>query len=150
MQHPLSRKNPSLQTSPSYFMLAAARRLDANNIIHSPRERDVLNALQQHQNLFKSNAILDLSQSLGRNACRSDGLVPALGTGCSRLYAPAFGVFLVARQCLALQGHDTSKVPSRAWQHLSDDDVRTLAGNAMCVPVVGAIMAGCLALLRVP
>jgi len=66
------------------------------------------------------------------------------------LYAPAFGVFLVARQRLALQGHDTSKVPSRAWQHLSDDDVRTLAGNAMCVPVVGAIMAGCLALLRVP
>ena len=110
----------------------------------------MLNALQQHQNLFTANTIMDLSQSLGRNACRSDGLIPALGTGCSRMYAAAHGAFLDARQCLALQGHDTTNVPPSTWQHLSDDDVRMLAGNAMCVPVVGAIIAGALAQLQAP
>jgi hypothetical protein len=108
----------------------------------------MLNALQQHQNLFTPNAILDLSQSLGRNACRSDGLIPALGTGCSRMCATALGAFLDARQCLALQGHDITNVPPSVWQRLSDDDVRMLAGNAMCVPVVGAIIAGALAQLQ--
>jgi len=57
-----ARKNPSLQKAPSYFTLATERRLDATIIIRSPRERDVLNAMQEHQNLFKTNTILDLSQ----------------------------------------------------------------------------------------
>ncbi len=145
--HTVARKNPDLKQSPSYFEIAGTRRLCATDLIQSPRERDLLNAMQQHQNLFQENAILDLSQSLGRNACRTDGLVPALGTGCSRMFAPAWSAFLDARQCLALQGHDTSMVPSGVWETFSDDDLRTLAGNAMCVPVVGAVMASVIALL---
>lgn len=97
--------------------------------------------------MFVPETVLDLSQSLGRNACRTDGLVPALGTGCSRMYVPASSVFLDARQCLALQGHDISRLPATTLETFSDDDLRTLAGNAMCVPVVGAVLASALSLL---
>lgn len=137
------KKKPDLKQSPSYFELSASMRLCATDLIKSPRERDLLNALQESQNLLDADSILDLSQTLGRNACRDDGLVPTLGTGCSRMFAPAHSAFLDARQCLALQGQNVSCLPSG----FSDDELRTLAGNAMCVPVVGAIMASAFALL---
>lgn len=141
------RTNPGLKTSPTYLELSASLGLCAVDLITSPRERDVLNAMQEGQNMFVPDTVLDLSQSLGRNACRTDGLVPALGTGCSRMYVPASSVFLDARQCLALQGHDTSGLPAATLESFSDDDLRTLAGNAMCVPVVGSVVASALSLL---
>jgi hypothetical protein len=143
----VARKTAKWERSPSYFELSPRRRLGTDSIIVSPRERDILDVTQQGQNLFKDNTILDLSQSLGRNACRSDGLAPALGTGRSRMYAPAYATFLSAPQRLLLQGHDPTGLPKSVWQHLAVDDVHALAGNAMCVPVVGAVIAGALALL---
>ena len=65
----VARKNAKLESSPSYFEFAARRRLGADSIILSPRERDILNVMQQGQNLFKDNTILDLSQSSAHTQC---------------------------------------------------------------------------------
>ena len=87
--------------------------------------------------MHNNKSILDLSQSISRVAFRCDGLVPTMGTGCGGLFVPSAGVHLSPRQCLALQGvnvdtHDTNGI--------TDDALHRLAGNAMTVPVVGAVL----------
>lgn len=127
--------------SPGYFELATARGMSP--LVTSPRERDLLNIMQRQANLMSANCILDLSQSIGRSALRTDGLVPTLGTSCGRLFSPAHGTFLDPVQCLLLQGCDIDVTENT----FSKDELFSLAGNAMCVPVVGCVMAAALALL---
>lgn len=121
--------------------------MNATVLISSPRERCMLDMLQRLTNLHSPNSVLDLSQTLGRNGLRSDGLVPALGTGCSRLFATGLSSFLSAEQCLMLQGHDAMSMPRGSLAGFSREELFVLAGNSMCMPVVGVVVASAMSLL---
>jgi hypothetical protein len=141
-----ARRDAAMTESPGYFELASSKGIAAALVIRSPRERNLLDIMQRSVDLMQKTAILDLSQTIGRSALRTDGLVPALGTSSSRHFVPSSSAFLSSRQCLLMQGHellglDVCRPP------LTEEDVHHLAGNAMCVPVVGAVLAASLALL---
>lgn len=119
--------------------------LGADGAIQRPRERVTLDVLQRAQNLMTENCVLDLSQSLGRNAIRKDGLVPTLATACGRLFVPLQGTCLTANQRLALQGHNPADYEVEAF---TPAELFRLAGNAMGVPVVGTVLAAAISQLQ--
>ena len=129
------KKDKQLNKPPSYFELSVKKQLRVK--VKSPRERCLLEVLSRGRNLHSATAILDLSQSISRVAFRSDGLVPTLGTGCSGLFVPSAGVHLTPQQCLTLQG---VSLGGRDLTGFTNEQLHRLAGNAMSVPVVGAVM----------
>ena len=94
---------------------------------------------------MQPNAILDLSQSLGRNAVRDDGLVGTLSCGCSQMFAPFFGKYLIAQQCMLLQGMNPSDYTIEV---VTNTELFHLIGNAMNVCVVGTVLGAALMLLK--
>ena len=88
-------------------------------------------------NLFDKCAILDLSQNIGRVALRKDGRTPTLTSTCEHLFVPSLGTKLTPQQVLALQGIN---VTTADISRFSAAEVFKMAGNAMSVPVVGAVV----------
>ena len=129
------KKDSTLKRPPTYFEIAASKKMHV--VVNSPRERCLLETLSLGRNLHNKKSILDLSQSISRVAFRCDGLVPTMGTGCGGLFVPSAGVHLSPRQCLALQGVN---VDTHDINGITDDALHRLAGNAMTVPVVGAVL----------
>ena len=137
------KKDLALKHAPVYFDLAATRKLPITTVT-SPRERCTLNVLSMGRNLHTPNAILDLSQSVTRVCFRSDGLVPTLGTGCGGVFVPGVGTHLSPEHCLALQGVDPA---THDLTGFTREQLYRLAGNAMSVPVVGAVMWSAISML---
>lgn len=137
------RKDTTLKMSPSYFSLAAARKLTVS--ISSPRERCMLDVLARSRNMFDKRSILDLSQSISRSSFRCDGAVPALTTTCGSLFVPHVGTYLSPKQCLALQGLHPDMVDVTGQ---TSENLYKLAGNAMSVPVIGTVMYAAVCQLR--
>lgn len=135
------RKDHTVKHAPVYFELAATRKL--RDRVTSPRERCTLNVLSRGRNLHAANAILDLSQSISRACFRVDGLVPTLGTG-GGIFVPSTGERLSPQHCLALQGIDPA---SHELDGFTREQLYRLAGNAMSVPVVGAVMWSAMSML---
>lgn len=133
-------KQPTLQKVPDYFELAARQSL-ATSKIKSPRERCLLNLLSQMHCLMLDGVVIDLSQSFHRARYRVDGCTPTLTAQCSRLYLPACAHFLSAAQCLALQGIEANML---AGAGLTLAEQFKLAGNAISVPVLRALVAAIL------
>ena len=131
------RKDKVLKAVPTYFQLAAKMKLSAHKMAKTQRERNILVALSQLENLMNKQIVLDLTQSITRVSLRRDGLVPTLTTDCSKICVPRASVFLTPRQCLRLQGFHPSMVNVTDY---SDDELFRLAGNAMSVPVIAAVM----------
>lgn len=131
------RRNPKLARAPSFFELSTKLGLNTDARILRPRERCMLNSMASTMNILKPDTVIDLSQSIDRRVIRADGFVPTLSTGCSRLLVTNRGSFLDASQCLALQG-----INPKPFQelNLSQEDLFHMAGNAMCLPVVGSII----------
>ena len=139
------RKNPNLKAPPGFFELAKARKLDLSGVLTTQRERNTVEAISLTKNILAKDVIFDVGQNIGRVAIRSDGLVPTLTCGCSKLFVPSVGKYLQPAHCLSLQGFDVSKcnLPS-----FSDDELFVLAGNAMTVPVVGTMLWAMLTQLK--
>ena len=136
--------NPALRKAPRYIRLAKLKGLDVDGALTSPRERQCLHILSGMQNLLSRNSVLDLTQSLTHQTWRDDGLAPPLATGCGKIYLPAFARCLSPAQCLALQGMRPAEYDLEAF---SAGDLCRLAGNAMCVQVVGCVAGAALGLL---
>ena len=138
------KKDDTLKKAPDYFDLAAQRGI---NLCHmaSPREHALLRSLSQHQNLHKPQVAVDASQSVRRACFRTDGLVPALGPGCSRIMATAYGRFLTPQQCLWLQGINPADL---ILDDISEHDLYHMAGNAMSLPVAGSLIVAALSTLK--
>ena len=135
-------KRSELSKPPLYFQLANHRKLSANVKIRSPRVRCMLQLLSRFQNLLSPKFVLDVSQDVTRCAFRVDGLVPTLGTDCSKIFVPSKAAFLSAEQCLLLQGvdvrrHDFSCTPKKKRFEL--------AGNGVCIPAFACVMVAVLA-----
>lgn len=133
------KKNPALTASPTYFELAHAKHLMVPKQVQgSPKIRSMLNAHAACQNLMTRVAVLDISQSVERCAIRVDGTVCTLTTTCGSLYAPFFGKVLSMEQCFAMQGIDLKLYP---WSmDFTEQELASMAGMAMSLPVVGTVM----------
>ena len=142
------KKDNKLKQAPSYQELARLRKI-ATAHITSPSQRQVLHTISQYMNLTSAKAVLNLSKSIGRTQVRADGLVPTLGHGCTSLYFPGAGTFVNIPQLLALTGLHPKEHASHI-QHMVTigSDVDILVGNAMCLPVVGSIMATALSMVQ--
>jgi len=134
-----------LKRCPTYFHLAQQQKIGANSMITSPRERIMLNSLSSVKNLMAQYIIIDMSQSIKRKTMRCDGIVPTLGTSCSRLLVTSAAQLITARQCLWLQGLNPNDLDLTA---MSDNDVYHLAGNAMCLPAIGTLLVACMCVMR--
>lgn len=126
-----------LKAAPSYFELARRAKIAASKKISSPRERLLLDAVSGSENLLRKSVILDLSQSIHRLVIRRDGKVPTIGKGSTRLFVTSKGVFLNHRQCLALNGLGSKTFEA---QGVKPSVLHYMAGNAMCLPVVGSVL----------
>jgi len=138
-------KNKTLKSPEAYLVIAARKGLRVNESATSPSQRSTLHLLSQERVLMNKDVILGVSQSLGRNALRDDGLVGALACGCQQMFAPYFGKSLSIQQCMVLQGMDPSAYDLNI---VSETEIFRLVGNAMCVPAVGIMMAAGMQLLR--
>lgn len=139
------KADPKLKHCPTYFQLAQRRGVSADSLITSPRERVMLTSLSLSRNLMSENVIIDLSQSIQRKTMRMDGIVPTLGTGCSRLLVTSAAHLLTARQCLWLQGVNPNDLDLTGMQ---DEEIYHMAGNAMCLPAIGTILIACICIMR--
>jgi DNA-cytosine methyltransferase len=139
------RKNPNLKAPPGFFELAKARKIDLSGVLTTQRERNTVEAISLTKNILAKDVIFDVGQNIDRVAIRSDGLVPTLTCGCSKLFVPSVGKYLQPAQCLSLQGFDVSKCN---LQSFSDDELFFLAGNAMTVSVVGTMLWAMLTQLK--
>lgn len=137
-------KDTNLKKVPDYIELAAKRGVDLRELT-SPRERVLLRCLSRHQNLLKPTVVVDVSQSVQRACLRTDGLVPALGTGCGRILATSCGQFLSPEQCMWLQGINPAEINV---ENLSAQDLYHMAGNAMSLPVAGSVIVAALSVLK--
>ena len=103
------RKNPKLKAPPSFFELAKGKNLNLSGVLTTQRERNTVEAISLTKNILAKDVIFDIGQNIDRVAIRSDGLVPTLTCGCSKIFVPSIGQYLQPAQCLALQGFDVSK-----------------------------------------
>eukprot|EP00971_Amphidinium_carterae_P264718 5251366-Amphidinium_carterae.1 len=141
------RSKPKLRRAPHYFELARARGL-ATDVLISPRVRCLLKQLSSVENLMDENAILDTSNSVHRSQLRRDGLVPTLTTS-SSLYIPSAAAFLTSEQALLLTGLQPTDDRLQCALSGSSEKARlAMAGNAMSLPVVGAVTAVALTMVQ--
>jgi len=143
------KKDPLLKKPPSYFALAKCKGVRTSHL-KSPRERSMLSELSTRENLMDNNAIINLTKSSGRCQFRRDGVVPCLGYGCGSFFVPSKGMYLSGSHLLALTGFCPIKdkdVYKRA-QGIAKHDLEVMIGNAMSLPVIGAVIAGALCMVR--
>ena len=143
------KKDNCLKSVPDYFALARKRGLDTQLVSQRSR-RDLLSIYSQESNIMRDTCILNLSKSLGRVSLRSDGFVPTLGHGCSGFFVPSAAAYLDLHQLMCLTGFDPSahkKVFEVITEH-SESDLDIMIGNAMCLPLVGAVAACALSMIE--
>jgi len=99
--------------------------------------RCTLGVLGVTRNLFNKKVILDLSQNIGRVALRDDGRTPTLTSTCGSIFVPSMGARFTPQQVLALQGIIATE---EDIGNFNAAQVFKMAGNAMSVPVVGAVI----------
>ena len=138
-------KNQKLKSAPTYLKLAVQAKLAVSSVIKSPRERCLLDALSSTRNLMEKHVIVDISQSVHRPSLRADGLVMTIGTGSTRLLVTQQGRFLNETHCMALNGMDAGFFKA---QGATREDLHFMAGNAMCLPVVGSVLVAAGAIMK--
>ena len=104
------RKDKSIKAVPDYFALARHLHLDTSAVT-SPLNRNALRHLSQVQNLLHTNGVMRLNKSIGRNSFRSDGIVPTLTCGCTRMFVPSAASLLTVPQLLCLSGVHPERHP---------------------------------------
>lgn len=100
----------------------------------------LLEFLSASDYLLQDTVVIALSQSVSCSSIRTDGLCPTLGTG-EKVFFPARASFLSAEQALLLQGIGKDMLPREG---LCDGALQHIAGNAVSVPVLAAVMAAAL------
>ena len=108
--------------------------IDANGVVTSPRERDLLSLIVAEQGGLENCefGVLDLSQSHGWHQWRNDGCIPTLATG-SQIFLVRQGQLVPIEDLLVVMGFPSGL-------HISDfeaPDLTKLLGNTMHVGVVG-------------
>ena len=142
------KKDKQLKQVPTYKELARIRKICTAQIT-SPSRRLVLHATSQYMDITMAKAVLNLGKSIGRTQVSTDGLVPALGHGCTSLYLPGFGADITMPQLLALTGlHPQEHASHIRYAVTSGSDMDIMVGNAMCLPLVGNIMAVALHMMK--
>ena len=142
------KKDKKLKKVPSYQELAHVRKIPTAHIT-SPSQHQLLHTISQYMNITSAKAVLNLGKSIGRTQVRMDGLVPTLGHGCTNLYFPGFGAHVTMPQLLALTGlHPQEHASHIHYAVTSGSDMDIMVGNAMCLPVVGSIMAVALHMMK--
>ena len=119
----------------SYFEdLLSTSGIDANGVVTSPRERDLLNlVVSEHGGLDKCyHGVLDITQSHGWHQWRHDGHIPTLATG-SRIFMVGRGRFVPVEELLVMMGFPSGQRVSDFPPH----EVTKLLGNTMHVGIVG-------------
>ena len=139
------RQDPKLKSAPSYFEMAQAKKLAGARTITSPRERVLLQTVSASENLMHPSVIVDLSQSIHRLVRRRDGKVSTICTGSTKLYLPFSGQFLNHRHCLALNGIRSETFEAHG---VKSSELHFMAGNSMCLPVVGSVLIAAGELVR--
>ena len=142
------KKDIKLKSPPSYLEMARSRKI-GTDAIKSPSRRVILQAMSMQANILSAKSVLNLNKSIGRVQLRTDGLVPTLGHGCGGLFFPAAAAYVTVPQLLCLTGLDP-KVHAKDFSFATTvgNDIEILVGNAMCLPVIGSIMAVALHMLR--
>ena len=102
------------------------------------QELDVIYTIAQNQGLDMDFLLADLSQQVSRKPFRDDGNVPTLTTVCN-FYSFAKHRALLGQECLWLNGFPIERMQFHAH---SQRELVFLAGNAMSVPAVGAVLFG--------
>ncbi|CAE7264645.1 sinIM, partial [Symbiodinium natans] len=100
------------------------------------QQLDIIYERAQHQGLDLSFLLADLSQQVSRGAWRDDGYVPTLTTA-SLLYSYSHHRALLGEECLKLNGFPVDELNLDAH---TQQELIFLAGNAMSVPVIGAVI----------
>ncbi len=109
----------------------------------------MLNSLPLVQNLLHPLAILDLSSTISRAQLRYDGQVPTLTSSCTSLFVPSAMTYLTKEQLFLLTGINPLEHEG-AIRDLSHTALGGMLGNAMTLPVVGAVTVVALSLLQGP
>lgn len=100
------------------------------------QQLDIIHAVGEKQGLDFNFLLADLSQQVSRGAWRDDGNIPTLTTG-SVLYSFSRHRPFLGEECLRLNGFPIEQLSLDA--HTEAERI-FLAGNAMSVPVVGAVL----------
>ena len=115
------------------------------------RERNLLDVyarlveLADHNEVHNTCAILDISQSLGRDGFRVDGTAPTVATN-SNFFSYALGRTLLPAELFSLMGFDVGALNLQGFTHA---ELVGFIGNAMHVVVIAAAtLAHCLTTLR--
>lgn len=128
-------KLPRQSQNYSYFQeLWDKYGIDADKVVTSPRERDLLNLrVAEHGGLEASRrAILDLSQSYGWDQWRSDGNIPTVATNSAVFLVGAGERMLITDLFKHMGFPDVHR-----YNEYPDHTLRMLLGNTMHVAVVG-------------
>lgn len=142
------KKDKTLKHPPSYFELSARKGVVVD-IVKQPCRRNLLHTISMTRNLNTDKCVLNLSKSIGRNAVRSDGLVPTCGYGCTNTFVPSVANFLDVPQLMCLSGFHP-KLNDTSFTCLKDmvkTDMDLMIGNTMCLPLVGIVMASSLSMI---
>ena len=142
------KKDKKLKSPPSYLEMARSRKIGLD-AVSSPSRRVILQTMSMQVNMLSAKSVLNLNKSIGRVQIRTDGLVPTLGHGCGGLFFPAAGAYVTVPQLLCVTGLDP-KVHAEEFRFSSTvgKDLEILVGNAMCLPVIGSVMAVALQMLK--
>lgn len=138
----------------TYMALAWARGLPADTVLHTPRERNLVELVFAElcsggmTDVWDSQAIFDLSQNYGRHALRTDGLLPTVTTS-SRLFALPLGRTLTARELLGTYGFPVD-VYGPELSCFTEVELLRFVGNCMHPATVGTALAAMLALVASP
>lgn len=100
------------------------------------QQLDIIYSVAEKQGLDFNFLLADLSQQVSRGAWRDDGNIPTLTTG-SLLYSFSQHRPFIGEECLRLNGFPIEQLNLDA--HTEAERI-FLAGNAMSVPVVGAVL----------
>ena len=111
--------------------------------LHLPRERDAWWKLI-HTFGEPVQVIADISQSLGRMPCRTDGVLPTITPG-SHIVVGAFGRTLISHEKLLLHGLPLHRMVLP--KEISDSELESMGGNMMHLQTVAVAMVVALSLV---
>ena len=150
-------ESPNLaQGATSFLGMCAERGLDVDKTVRTPRQRNMaelvyLECLKKLRcDVFESDAVYDRSQSFGRHALRTDGLLPTIATT-SDLFVIRWGTTLSPAQLFTLMGFPYHLYEAAGISRMYRDDVlRRFIGNTIHPAVFGVCAATLLSLMKAP
>ena len=145
------------QGATSFLGMCAERGLDVDKTQRTPRQRNMAELVYSERlrklgqsDVFESDAVYDRSQSLGRHALRTDGLVPTITTS-SDLFVMRWGTTLSPAQLFTLMGFPFHLYEAAGASSMYSDQVlRRFIGNTIHPAVFGVCAATLLSLMRAP